>query len=94
MFFGGIRLTNSRLFKRIALQTVQNRSEGYTSNFKQESMIGKTGTAYTVLRPSGKVMIEGSLFDASTRGDYIEKNDKIKVINDEGTSLKVKKLDE
>jgi membrane-bound serine protease (ClpP class) len=94
MFFGGIRLTNSRLFKRIALQTVQNRSEGYTSSFKQEPMIGKTGTAYTVLRPSGKVMIEGSLFDAYTRGDYIEKNDKIKVINDEGTSLKVKKLDE
>ena len=94
MFFGGIRLTNSRLFKRIALQTVQNRREGYTSNFKQEPMTGKTGTAYTVLRPSGKVMIEGALFDASTRGDYIEKNDKIKVINDEGTSLKVKKLDE
>ena len=57
-------------------------------------MIGKTGSAYTVLRPSGKVLIEGSLFDAYTRGDYIEKNDKIKVINDEGTSLKVKKLDE
>ena len=94
MFFGGIRLTNSRLFKRIALQTVQNRREGYTSNFKQEPMTGKTGTAYTVLRPSGKVMIEGALYDASTRGDYIEKNDKIKVINDEGTSLKVKKLDE
>jgi len=94
MFFGGIRLTNSKLFKRIALQTVQNRSEGYTSNFKQELMAGKTGTAYTVLRPSGKVMIEGALYDASTRGDYIEKNDKIKVINDDGTSLKVKKLDE
>ena len=94
MFLGGVRLTNSRLFKRIALQAVQDRSEGYTSNFKQEPMVGKTGTAYTVLRPSGKVMIEGSLFDAYTRGDYIEKNDKIKVINDEGTSLKVKKLDE
>ena len=94
MFFGGVRLTNTKLFKRIALQTVQNRSEGYTSNFKKEPMIGKTGTAYTVLRPSGKVMIEGSLFDAYTRGDYIEKNDKIKVINDEGTSLKVKKLDD
>jgi len=94
MFFGGIRLTNSKIFRRIALLAVQKRSEGYTSSFKQVPMIGKTGTAYTVLRPSGKVIIEGSLFDAYTRGDYIEKNDKIKVINDEGTSLKVKKLDE
>ncbi len=94
MFFGGIRFANSKIFSRIALLAVQKRSEGYTSSFKQEPMIGKTGTAYTVLRPSGKVMIEGSLFDASTRGDYINKNDKIKVISDEGTSLKVKKLDD
>jgi membrane-bound serine protease (ClpP class) len=94
MFFGGVRLTNSRIFKKIALQAVQNKSEGYTSNFKQEPMTGKTGTAYTVLRPSGKVVIEGVLYDAYTRGDYIDKNDKVKVINDEGTSLKVKKIEE
>jgi membrane-bound serine protease (ClpP class) len=93
MFFGGVRLTNTKFFNRIALQAVQNRSEGYTSSFKEESMIGKTGTAYTVLRPSGKVLIEGALYDAYTRGDYIDKNDKIKVINEEGTSLKVKKIE-
>ena len=94
MFFGGVRLTNTRIFKRIALQTVQDRSEGYTSNFKQQPMTGKTGTAYTVLRPSGKVLIEGVLYDAYTRGDYIDKNDKVKVLSDEGTSLKVKKLED
>jgi membrane-bound serine protease (ClpP class) len=57
-------------------------------------MIGKTGIAYTVLRPSGKVLIDGVLYDAYTRGDYIEKNDKIKVISEEGTSLKVRKIEE
>jgi membrane-bound serine protease (ClpP class) len=93
MFLGGVRLTNTRLFKRIALQAVQDRSEGYTSSFKEESLIDKTGTAYTVLRPSGKVLIEGVLYDAYTRGDYINRNDKIKVINEEGTSLKVKKIE-
>lgn len=93
MFFGGVRLTNTRIFKRIALQAVQNRSEGYTASFKEESMVGKTGIAYTVLRPSGKVLIEGALFDAYTRGDYIDKNDKVIVINEEGTSLKVKKAE-
>jgi len=94
MFFGGVRFTGTRLFKKIALQAVQKRSEGYTSSFKEESMIGKTGTAYTVLRPSGKVLIDGVLYDAYTRGDYVEKNDKIKVINEEGTSLKVRKIEE
>jgi len=94
MFFGGVRLTNTKIFKRIALQAVQKRSDGYTSSFKQEPMAGKTGIAYTVLRPSGKVLIDDVLYDAYTRGDYINKNDKVKVINDEGTSLKVRKIEE
>ena len=93
MFFGGVRLTNTKFFKRIALQTVQQRSEGYTSNFKTESFIGRTGTAYTVLRPSGKIMIDDSLYDAYTRGDYIQKDEPVIVIGEEGTSLKVKKVE-
>ncbi len=91
MFFGGVRLTNTKFFKRIALVTVQDRKEGYTSNFKKESLLGKSGKAYTVLRPSGKVMIDDVLYDAYTRGDYIQKNDEIIVIGEEGTSLKVRK---
>jgi membrane-bound serine protease (ClpP class) len=91
IFFGGVRLTNTNLFKRIALQSVQQRSEGYTSNFKTESYIGKIGVAYTVLRPSGKILIDDNLYDAYTRGDYIQKDEKVIVIGEEGTSLKVKK---
>jgi len=94
MFFGGIRLTNTKFFKRIALVSVQDRKEGYTSNFKNQSLLGKSGKAYTVLRPSGKVMIDDVLYDAYTRGDYIQKNDEIIVISEEGTSLKVRKKTE
>lgn len=91
MFLGGIRLTNSKFFKKISLQTVQDRHEGYTSNFKAESLMGKTGIAYTVLRPSGKVLIEDIIYDAYTRGDYIQQNEEIVVIGEEGTSLKVRR---
>jgi membrane-bound serine protease (ClpP class) len=94
MFFGGVRLTNTRFFRRIALQTVQDRMEGYTSNFKEKSLLGKSGKAYTVLRPSGKVIIEDVLYDAYTRGDYIQKDEEIVVVSEEGTSLKVKKKTE
>jgi membrane-bound serine protease (ClpP class) len=90
MFIGGMRLTQTNLFKRIALQTTQNRSDGYTSNFKQQSYMGKKGTAYTVLRPSGKIIIDGELFDAYTRGEYIDRNTTVIVIDESGTSLKVK----
>jgi membrane-bound serine protease (ClpP class) len=68
MFFGGVRLTRTKLFKRIALESVQARDEGYTSNFKESVFKGKTGVSYTVLRPSGKVKIDGHLYDAYTQG--------------------------
>ncbi|MEM9325810.1 MAG: NfeD family protein [Bacteroidota bacterium] len=94
MFFGGVRLANSAVFQRIALQETQEKSQGYTSRFIKESMKGKQGTAYTILRPSGKVMVEDSIYDAATRGEYVPQGGKIEVISDEGTSLKVKYIEE
>jgi membrane-bound serine protease (ClpP class) len=91
LFFGGMKLTDSHAFQRISLQTTQMRSEGYTSNFKTESFVGRKGSAFTILRPSGKVLIDGHVFDAYARGGYIEKGAEIIVVSDEGTSLKVKK---
>ncbi len=91
MFIGGVRLTQSHFFKRIALQTTFNSSDGYSSNFRKESMIGKKGIAHTVLRPSGKVLIDDEIYDAYSRGEHIDKDSLIVVVNDEGSSLKVKK---
>ena len=93
MFMAGARLTNSRFFSRIALQDIQDQTEGYTSSFyKSKSMVGKKGTAYTILRPSGRVEIAGEIYDAYTRGNYIEAGVEIEVISDEGTSLKVREV--
>ncbi len=93
MFFGGIRLTNSKFFSRIALVDIQDKEQGYTSSFyKEKTMVGKQGSAYTNLRPSGKVIIDGEIYDAYTRGNYIAEQSNIEVISDEGTSLKVKEI--
>ena len=89
LFVGGVRLTQTKIFKKIALESVMDSKEGYTSSFIKKDLIGKTGTTYTVLRPSGKIMIEGEFYDAYTRGNYIKKDEKIIVIADEGTTLKV-----
>jgi membrane-bound serine protease (ClpP class) len=91
LFVGGARLSNTRIFKRIALVQTQETSEGYVVKPAAESMKGKRGTAYTVLRPAGKVIIDGQLYDAYTRGEYLEKGDTIEVLDDETTSLRVKK---
>lgn len=92
MVVGGVRLTQSKVFQRIALVDEQKKEEGYTSRFSQVSLMDKEGLAYTKLRPSGKVLIDDELYDAFTRGNFIEKDDKIIVISEEGTSLKVKKV--
>ena len=91
MFMGGVRLTQTKFFKKIALVDTQQSSEGYTANVSESSMLNKKGIAYTVLRPSGKIMIDNELYDAYTRGSFINKDEEVIVIGEEGTSLKVKK---
>ncbi len=91
ILFGGIKLTDTKAFKNIALDETQEISKGYISNKFSEDIVGKKGTSFTVLRPSGKVKINNQIFDASTEGDFIEKNKTIIVVSGEGSSLKVKK---
>lgn len=92
LFFLGGKFADSKAFSRLALSDTQERSAGFTSSFLKEPMKGKTGIAYTVLRPSGKIMVDGQLFDAQTRGDFVEKGQSVEVVGDEGTSLTVKPI--
>ena len=55
-------------------------------------MRGKRGTAHTVLRPSGKIMIDSEVYDAFTRGEFIERGETVEVIGTEGVTLKVRKV--
>ncbi len=91
-FVGGSKLPGTKYYKRIALTDTQESKEGYTSNFNKESMMGKKGIAQTVLRPSGKVLIGEHLFDAFTRGEFVEAGEPIEVIQQAGSSLQVKRI--
>ena len=91
ILFGGVKLTDSNAFKNIALAQTQEVSKGYISNRYSNNIVGKKGKSFTVLRPSGKIKIDSQIFDASTEGDFIEKNKNIIVVSVEGSSLKVKK---
>ncbi|MFA0962985.1 nodulation protein NfeD [Roseivirga sp. BDSF3-8] len=85
---------NSAFINRFALADTQDREQGYVSAHREISMLGMTGKAYTVLRPSGKVLIDGQVYDAFTRGDYIQEGDAVVVTEETGSSLKVKLLEE
>jgi membrane-bound serine protease (ClpP class) len=92
LFLVGARLTNTKAFQRLTLSETQQSSQGYTVNAHATSMNGKRGIAHTILRPSGKIMIEDQLYDAFTRGEFVERGETIEVVSTEGIALKVKKV--
>ena len=91
VLFGGIKLTDSEAFKKIALNETQEKGKGYVSKKYSDNLLNMKGKSFTVLRPSGKVIIDENIYDASTSGEYIDKNKNVIVTNNEGSSLKVKK---
>jgi membrane-bound serine protease (ClpP class) len=91
LFFGGARLTETKAFQRMALTDQQESSQGFSVNTSTIDMLGKKGISHTVLRPSGKVFIDEIVYDAFTRGEYVEKGEPIEVVGIEGVTLRVKK---
>lgn len=82
------------LFSRMALHKVQDTTEGYVAvNADEMSLqIGKEGIAVTVLRPSGKVRVDGKIYDAVAEFGFIEAQEKITVSRSESGCLYVRSL--
>ena len=72
--------------RRMALNT--DLGEAISSPTHQE-LIGKEGIAQTVLRPSGKVWIEGKVYDGISESGFVEKGEPIVVVKSENAQLYV-----
>ncbi len=71
------RIGKKGAFKKVALLANQ---EGYYSvPMEPDALVGKTGIAATVLRPSGKVIVDGEYYDAVSEKGFIEKGDEVVV---------------
>ncbi len=90
-FFGGFILAlymgrkvftaHTGLFKNLALNTVQDIRDGYLNvDISFLGLKGKTGTAQTVLRPGGKVIIEGEIYDAIAENGFIDRGEEVVVV--------------
>jgi len=96
--FGSI-LISKQLFNtkfaiggKLALAKTQQIDEGYTSaKTEYTNMIHRDGIARTILRPAGKVEIDGDLYDATAITGYIEKDEKVIVVGYQTSQLIVKK---
>lgn len=77
----------------LALKTKMNTNEGYVAQDMQLAQyIGKQGIAATLLRPVGKVEIDGEILDATSEVGFIEKDESIEVTRFENAQLFVKKI--
>lgn len=81
----------NRLFGSLALETSVNQADGFVSfdKVKLHSLVGSSGTAHTVLRPSGKVMIDGDVWPAVAETGFIARGAAITVRREEQGQLYV-----
>ena len=75
----------------LILKSGQTRAEGFRSSENLERYLGKTGTAYTVLRPAGTADIEGDRVNVVSMGEFIDKGVAIRVEEVEGARVLVKR---
>lgn len=80
-------------FRNLALKTVENKKEGFIGVDPENiALVGKKGIAETVLRPSGKVIIDNEIYDAMSETGFIDQGNEIVVIKYETGQLHVKKI--
>jgi len=89
--FGGMLWLSSRIGAKGMLQKVALEAdlESATSSPVLTNLIGREGIAVTVLRPSGKVEIDGIYYDGVSTSGFIEKGTNVTVVHFENAQVYV-----
>lgn len=67
-------------------------SDSQEINKKFQSFLNQQGVTLTSLRPSGMIELGNQKVDAISQGEYIEKNEKVQVVQIEGNKVVVKQI--
>lgn len=87
------RLSENRLWKKVTLALNLTSQKGYVSSSEDfSSWGGRQGIARSVLRPAGKVEIEGVVLDAVTEGDFVEAGKPVIVVKSESNRVVVREV--
>ncbi|MDR0768939.1 MAG: nodulation protein NfeD [Dysgonamonadaceae bacterium] len=81
------RIGEKGIFRKVALTA--DLATSASANPDERSLIGRTGTAMTVLRPSGKIMIDNEMYDAVANRGFIDAGNPITVVRFENMQLYV-----
>lgn len=81
-----------RLRRAAELTREQKTADGYIGvDTAPAAIVGHTGVAVTDLRPSGKVEVDGTTYDASSTGAFIEARSHVRVVRFEAAQIYVEK---
>lgn len=92
MIIFGRNIMHSSAFRKLVLKDEQLSTKGYTSSTFKSNLINQEGIARTILRPSGKIEIEGVWYDAVALDGFIELGESIYVEKHENYNLFVRRL--
>lgn len=81
--------SKGRLSRTLILKESTSKESGFTGTEDLQYLLGKQGKTCTPLRPAGCADLEGVRLDVVTRGEFIEKDVLVTVIEVEGNRIVV-----
>lgn len=93
VLFFGIMLIASLAFLIIGYQIIGNSKITLKNNLREDLtpdyslLLGKRGEAFTPLRPSGVVEIDGIRYDVLTKGEFISAKETVEVVSIENNHI-------
>ena len=84
----------SALRERVVLASSLSPEAGFVGRSDERALVGRTGVVTTVLRPVGRIEIEGHYYEASSEdGFYISRGESVEVIRAEGGMLYCRRME-
>jgi len=85
-------VSKGKLPGKLVLKDSESKSDGYSGTRDMNEFLGKTGNVITICRPVGNVDFDGVKLEVVSRGEFIEKDTIVEVIEVEGNRVVVRAL--
>ncbi len=89
----GRLLPRTTIFHRLVLEDATARDAGYTSSKDTSGWVGKEGVTLTPLYPAGSALIDDQRIDVITRGEYIDADQPVRVVETHGNRIIVEPVE-
>jgi len=86
-------LDKSGIVIHSAIQGTPTADSALEAQAQAAALMGKVGSALTPLRPAGLADFDGERVDVVAQGDFVEKGQKVQIIEADGTRVVVRKME-